>query len=110
MPFFFPKVHSGAINSCVISPDGKHLASASEDRTIRIFMIRGGDGEFIHGPDNKELIGHTDSVNDIDFSADSAALVSGSSDGTIMIWDIATGKLIVSSLKVYDSTRKQSSF
>ena len=73
-------------------------------------MIRGGDGEFIHGPDNKELIGHTDSVNDIDFSADSAALVSGSSDGTIMIWDIATGKLIVSSLKVYDSTRKQSSF
>ena len=73
-------------------------------------MIRGGDGEFIHGPDNKELIGHTDSVNDIDFSADSAALVSGSSDGTIMIWDIATGKSIVSSLKVYDSTRKQSSF
>ena len=73
-------------------------------------MIRRGDGEFIHGPDNKELIGHTDSVNDIDFSADSAALVSGSSDGTIMIWDIATGKLIVSPLKVYDSTRKQSSF
>ena len=73
-------------------------------------MIHGGDGEFIHGPANKELVGHTDSVNDIDFSADSAALVSGSSDGKIMVWDIATGKLIIILLKIFNFCREQSSF
>ena len=73
-------------------------------------MIYGGDGEFIHGPANKELVGHTDSVNDIDFSTDSAALVSGSSDGKIMVWDIATGKLIIILLKIFNFCREQSSF
>ena len=91
--FCFLEVHSGAINGCVLSSDGKYLASASEDRKIRIFTIRGGDGEFIQGPSNKELLGHTDAVNDVDFSTDSAALVSGSSDGKIIIWDSATGRL-----------------
>ena len=91
--FRFLEVHSGAINGCVLSSDGKYLASASEDRTIRIFTIRGGDGEFIQGPSNKELLGHTDAVNDVDFSTDGAALASASSDGKIMIWDSATGRL-----------------
>ena len=91
--FCFLEVHSGPINGCVLSSNEKYLASASEDRTIRIFTIRGGHGEFIQGPSNKELLGHTDAVNDVNFSTDSAALVSGSSDGKIMIWDSATGRL-----------------
>jgi len=89
------KVHQGAINACTISADCQYLASASEDKTIRIFTIRGGDGEFIQGPENKELRGHTDGVNDVDFSSDSAALASASTDGSVRIWDSASGEELV---------------
>lgn len=89
------KVHSAAINTCAISPDCQFLASGSEDKTIRIFKIRGGDGEFIQGPANKELRGHKDGVTDVNFSADSAALVSASADGSIKIWDTVTGELLI---------------
>lgn len=39
------------------------------------------------------LRGHVGSVYQVAWSADSRLLVSGSSDSTIKVWDIKTGKL-----------------
>ena len=40
----------------------------------------------------KTLIGHTDSVNGVSFSPDGKTLATGSSDGTVQLWDMATRK------------------
>ncbi len=37
------------------------------------------------------LVGHTDNVSSVVFSPDGQTLVSGSWDGTIKLWDAATG-------------------
>jgi WD40 repeat protein len=39
-------------------------------------------------------LGHSDQVNSVAFSPDGKTLVSGSVDGTIKLWDIATGREI----------------
>jgi len=87
-------VHSGPIHACVISPNGQFLATASEDKTARIYTIREGSGEFIQGPQCKLLSGHIGSVNSIAFSTDSQAMVTASNDATVRIWDTGSGELL----------------
>ena len=64
------------------SPDGKTLASGSDDDTIRLWDVATGR------PIGKPLTGHTDWVNSVAFSPDGKTLASGSADHTIRLWDI----------------------
>ena len=57
-----------------------------------MYKIQDGEGEFISGPDSKQIRGHDDAVNDISFSSDNGNLLTCSSDGTIQLWDAETGK------------------
>eukprot|EP00794_Sanderia_malayensis_P013799 gene13799-15244_t len=84
--------HQGSVQAVVISPDGRYLASAGEDGQAIVFKIRSGEGEFISGPENHQLKGHTDAINDVCFSPDSCSLLTCSSDRTVQLWDSATGK------------------
>ena len=84
--------HQGAVQSTSISPDGQLLGSAGDDGQAIVYRIRSGEGEFISGPENRQIKGHTDAVNDISFSPDSCNFVTCSSDGTIQLWDCETGK------------------
>ncbi|SDM70295.1 WD domain-containing protein, G-beta repeat-containing protein, partial [Streptomyces sp. cf386] len=43
-------------------------------------------------PLGRRLLGHTDAVSSVAFSPDSHTLATGSSDGTVRVWDIDTGK------------------
>jgi WD40 repeat protein len=71
------------------SPDGKRLASASADKTIRIFNAETGE-ELV------SLKGHTDSVNRAFFTPDGKRLVSTSRDHTLKLWDAASGQELLS--------------
>jgi tetratricopeptide (TPR) repeat protein len=77
--------HTGRVNGLSFSPDGRHLATGSADRTIKVWDAATGK-EFAN------LRGHTDSVSAVDYSPDGTRLVSSSADGTVKIWDWVMGE------------------
>ncbi|MBN3939674.1 TIR domain-containing protein [Nostoc sp. NMS9] len=79
--------HDGLISRVEWSPDGKTLASASFDRTIKLWNLE--TGQCIHN-----LKGHNGRVWTIVWSPDSQYIASGSADNTIRVWRTDTGKLI----------------
>ena len=76
--------HQKAINHVLFSPDGRLLASASFDSSIRIWSAV--DGAYLF-----TLRGHVASVYQCCFAADSRLLVSASRDTTLKVWDV-TGR------------------
>jgi len=76
--------HSNVIYSVAFSPDSTRLASASYDRTVKIWDARSGACL-------QTLEGHSDVVCSVAFSPDSTRLVSASYDCTVKIWDARSG-------------------
>ena len=65
------------------SPDGKTLASASRDHTIRFWDPVGGVEKAI-------IDGHIEWINSVAFSPYGSLLASGSDDETLRLWDLYT--------------------
>jgi len=74
------------INHACFSPDGKYIAIACSNGTIKI--VDNETGKLIHS-----LEGHTDQVSIVEFNPDGRMLLSTSKSST-NIWDIITGNLI----------------
>jgi len=79
--------HSDFIRSVAFSPDGKTLASGSNDRTIKLWDVESAK-------ELRTLVGHSDEVRSVVFSPDGNTLASGSEDGTIKLWKVESGKEI----------------
>jgi WD40 repeat protein len=79
--------HSNSVRSVVFSPDGKTLASASFDNTIKLWHLE------TQKP-IATLIGHSNLVNSVAFSFDGLILASASDDNTIKLWHLETQKPI----------------
>ncbi|MEU9474329.1 AAA family ATPase [Streptomyces sp. NPDC048191] len=78
--------HTGAVYLTSFSPDGKTLATASYDRTVRLWNV----ADRSHPrPLGKPLTGHTSWVSSAVFSPDGHTLASAGDDGTIRLWDVA---------------------
>ncbi len=71
--------HANSVIGVSFSPDGKMLASASYDNTVKLWDT--GTGKQI-----KTLTGHKNGVIGVSFSPDGKMLASASADNTVKLW------------------------
>ncbi|GKT48330.1 WD repeat-containing protein 82 [Colletotrichum spaethianum] len=78
--------HAGKpVSQVRISPDGRWIASASADGTIKLWDAATGEHM-------DTLVGHMAGVSCVAWSPDSGTLASGSDDKAIRLWDRVTGR------------------
>ncbi len=76
------KDHTNTVRAVAFSPDGKLLATAGDDKSIRILDVATGQ--------RKGRIPHDAEVYCLAFSPDGATLASGGAGRAVTLWDVAT--------------------
>ena len=74
--------HTDFVDTVIFSPDGRYIASGSDDKTIKIWDVESRACV-------ATLSGHSAYVEAVTFSPNGKYLASGSEDKTVKIWDLA---------------------
>jgi type II secretory pathway predicted ATPase ExeA len=78
--------HTGAVYGVDFAPDGRTLATASGDRTVRLWDLSDRDQP---RPLGAPLTGHTGAVYGVAFAPDGRTLATASDDQTVRLWDLS---------------------
>jgi WD40 repeat protein len=79
--------HISGVSSVAFSHDSARLASASHDKTVKLWDT--SSGECL-----QTFEGHSSAVSSVAFSHDSARLASASDDKTVKLWDTSSGECL----------------
>jgi|GEM_PF-2927009 WD40 repeat protein len=71
--------HSADIRDLALSPDGKYVASASNDTTVHLWKTDTGKHVYTYS-------GHKDQVASVTWSPDGTRIASGCKDGMVHVW------------------------
>ena len=92
--------HANWVRAVAFSPDGRHVLSGGDDRTVRLWDV--WTGQAVH-----TLRGHADHVFFVAFLEDGRQGISADGD-SIRWWDLDTGKLIKSEEREPDEPKMTS--
>lgn len=81
--------HVRGLEAVAFSPDGRLIATGSDDKTIRLWDIT--TGKVV-----RTLEGHTGGILELDFSPDGQRLVSSAYDTNVILWDVPRGQPVMS--------------
>ncbi|WP_448266878.1 nSTAND1 domain-containing NTPase [Nostoc sp. DSM 114159] len=79
--------HSDAVRGVAFSPDGKTIASASADNTVKVW-------DAVSAKEITTFKGHSSEVWGVAFSPDGKTIASASYDKTVKVWDAVSAKEI----------------
>ena len=74
----------GSVEGLCFSADGKQLAGAGEDRTVRVWEPRPNTSS----DPRAMLVGHTQAVKALVFAPDGTGLATAARDGTVRVWSV----------------------
>ena len=88
------KGHTGKINSILFNSDGQTLISGSQDGTLRMWNVTTGEQRqtFTNRRVSEDQTSQPVAVSTASFSSDGTTLASGNQDGSVFLWDVATGQ------------------
>jgi len=79
--------HDQLVTGLAFNPDGKTVATVSDDSTVRLW-------DATTGKEKGTFRGHDGPVNCVSFSPDGRFLATGGRDGTVITWNPYTGKVV----------------
>ena len=92
--------HRSPVLGVAFSPDGKLIATASGDKTVKIWGLNSKNAL-------QTFKGHTDHVTSVAFSPDGKRVVSGSRDQTIRVWDLISAKAVLEKRDEFKANRSE---
>jgi len=95
-PRFTFKGHIGHVNAIAVFPDGRRMATASDDKTIRLWNLE--DSVVL-----KKMEGHGGQVQAVAISGDGQLIASGDVYGELIAWHGETGKSLTKPIKGHSS-------